>query len=174
MSALALALIMQLAQKPECSHPGLAPQFWPAVIPGESSNDPFAVGDDDAHASHHPASTEEAAALVRSLWAAGHSVGVGLSQLTARSEAQFVRRFRITLEQAFDACTNMRVGATHYVNGALQIYNSGRPNGAPSYAARIEARLTATLHPEPIKHRDPVASTIFARPSAGRELVASQ
>lgn len=164
MAVMALALILQLSQKPECSHPGMAPQFWPAVIHGESSNDPLAIGDDDAHASYYPANVEEAVHLARTLWARGHSIGIGLSQLTARTEQQFVARFHITLVQAFDACTNMHIGATHYVSGALQIYNSGRANSAPVYAARVEARLSAPPLPIPAQTVPASAPAVRAYP----------
>jgi hypothetical protein len=176
MPVLTWAFLMHLATNPSCTFPGMVPPFWPAVVHQEARQgigyNPFALHDDTADRSYYPDTADEAEMIARRLMATGHSVGVGLSQLTARNEAQFQYRFGLTIQQALDACTNMNVGAHWYVRGALQIYNSGRPNGAPLYAARVEARLNATPLPaEPERHPDPPKASIFARPTDSRELI---
>ncbi len=137
MSALTWAVIMNLAANPACSWPGMVPEFWPAVVRGEGGHDPLALHDDDTNRAYHPSSPDEAVWITSSLMAQGHSVGVGLSQLTARSPSAFLAKFKITLRQAMEPCTNMQVGASHYVIGSLSVYNSGHPTRSIPYARRI-------------------------------------
>lgn len=142
MAVLPLALVMQMTATPACSFPGMVPQFWPHVLNVESryggGYSQFALHDDDANQSYYPDTQDAAEALARRLMAQGHSVGVGLSQLTARSEGQFFTKFHLTVRQALDdACTNLRAGARFFVERALSIYNSGSPTGAPRYAVSI-------------------------------------
>lgn len=139
MTALAWPVIMSLASNPACTVPGMVPVFWPAVVRGESSFDPHAIHDDDTGRSYYPATADIAHAITIRLMAAGHSIGIGLSQLTARSETAFQYRFGLMVRAAFDPCRNMKAGAIHYVHGALSIYNSGSPTRSLPYATRILA-----------------------------------
>lgn len=143
MSPLAVAVIATLTQNPDCSFPGMVPQFWPVVIKPESSNDPHAIRDDSVKParSYYPPTTDAAVQIARLLMSMGHNVGVGLSQLTANSEVGFKKKFGIGIEDGFDACKNMRAGAEWFVRGALSTYNSGTPTGAPAYAQRVIADL---------------------------------
>jgi type IV secretion system protein VirB1 len=148
MSALTLALVLQLAAKPDCSVPGMVPEFWPAVVKAESHYDPLALHDDMESRSYYPDSVEKAEAIATQLMAQGHSVGVGLSQLTAKSPTAFFNRFGLTIRDALDPCRNMQTGARFYVRGALSVYNSGTTTKGVGYAGRImgsEAGRTAPL-----------------------------
>ncbi|MFL5252509.1 MAG: transglycosylase SLT domain-containing protein [Rhodopila sp.] len=172
MTALSWAMILQLASAPACSAPGMVPQFWPAVVRKESSYNPYALHDDTASRSYYPDTAAAAESIARQLMAQGHSVGVGLSQLTAQSEPQFERKFGLTLHDALEPCANMRVGARFFVSAALSIYNSGHPTAALNYAASITGSIRPGVDPAP-HHApvDPPASSIFVRPGAGSALI---
>ena len=136
---------------PACTVPGMVPAFWPMVVLPESSRNPWALHDDTAGRAYYPNSAAAAEMIARRLMGAGHSVGVGLSQLTARSEQLFRDRFGLTVREALEPCPNMRAGARHYVLGALSIYNTGHlargiQNG---YAASVLA-LTPSDFPAPM------------------------
>ena len=171
MTAMTWAAILHLATIPACTVPGMVPEFWIAVVHVESRYDPLALHDNTASIAYYQATPDLAEAIATQLMAAGHSVGVGLSQLTAQSEAQFRGRFGLTIRQALDPCANMRGGARHYVAGALSIYNTGNSiagiqNG---YAKNVLARVgqptpvsaSAPPHPPAI---DPPINEVFARP----------
>jgi Transglycosylase SLT domain len=150
MAAMTLAVVMGLAGTPACSVDGMVPSFWPRVVTQESGYDPLALHDDTTSTPYHPATIDEAETIARRLMAVGHSVGVGLSQLTARSEGAFFATFHITVRQALDACPNMHAGAQHYVSRALSIYNSGDPERSLAYAASVQRiRLDQTTAAPP-------------------------
>jgi len=156
MSALPLALIMQLAANPDCTVPGMVKEFWAAVVRKESHYDPLALHDDTASRSYYPNTAEASEALATRLMGQGHSVGIGLSQLTASSPAQFERKFGIKTRAALDPCRNMRVGARFYVAAALSIYNSGTTTKGQTYAADVMADVRAVeAAPEPKQQVDP-------------------
>jgi type IV secretion system protein VirB1 len=157
MAALTLALIAQFSAMPACSAPGMVPEFWPAVVKIESQRDPFALHDDTTHQSYYPASADLAEAIAVRLMSQGHSVGVGLSQLTAASERHFVARFGVTIRQALDPCTNMRVGAQFYVGMALSIYHTGSPVQGAAYAASVVRTLDASRPSPESRHATPLA-----------------
>jgi hypothetical protein len=177
MSIQALAVIMQLTTQPQCSYPGMVPEFWPHVVRAESSYDPLALHDDTANQEYHPATVEDATALTHSLMRRGHSVGVGLSMLTATSEQMFLDKFGLTIEAAFHACANMRAGARHYVRGALSIYNTGDRNKgiANGYVHKVLDQQPPTVPPRSTLpegtitvQEDPVDDTKTTRaPSCG-------
>ena len=83
MTALSIAFVMQLAAKPACTVPGMVKEFWPAVVRKESHDDPLALRDDAESHFYYPKNVEAPKELAPRLMLAGHSVGVGLSQLTA-------------------------------------------------------------------------------------------
>ena len=139
MTALTVALIAQLAATPACSVPGMVATFWPSVVRKESHYDPLALHDDTVSRSYYPETAEASEALATRLMLAGHSIGVGLSQLTATSPALFQHKFGISIREALDPCLNMKVGARFYVAGALSIYNSGNATSGLAYAAAVMA-----------------------------------
>jgi type IV secretion system protein VirB1 len=141
MSALTLAMIAQLAATPACSVPGMVPAFWPAVVRQESGYDPLALHDDTTSRAHYPASADAAEALAIRLMAQGHSVGVGLSQLTASSPKAFFDTFGLTIREALDPCRNMKSGAGFYVERALRIYHTGSPDKGRAYAETVVGQI---------------------------------
>lgn len=141
MSALSLALVLQLSANPVCTVPGMVPEFWPGVVKVESHYDPLALHDDTENRSYYPDNVDAAEAIARRLMAQGHPVGVGLSQLTATSSTEFFNRFGLTIRNALDACRNMQTGARFYVRGALSVYNTGTTTKGAGYAERIMATV---------------------------------
>lgn len=139
----ASALAALIAANPTCTVPGMVPDFWLAVVKVESHYDPNAIRDDTANMSFYPTNTDSAVELTTLLMRQGHSVGVGLSQLTATSEQQFQAKFGLTVRQALDPCVNMRAGALFYVSGALSTYNGGSPTASPGYARSVQAAVEA-------------------------------
>lgn len=136
-SITAAALVAQLAGNPACSHPGMALEFWPKVVRVESRYHPFALHDDTENRSFYPEKIEVAEAMALTRMRAGHSVGVGLSQLTSSSPDGFYRKFGMTVREALDACRNMAAGAEHYVMGALSVYNTGSRTAGMAYAQKV-------------------------------------
>jgi type IV secretion system protein VirB1 len=165
MTALAFAAAIALAQS--CTVPDVPAENVLAVARQESGLMPWALHDDDARQGFRPTSAEQAISLAKRLMAQGHSVGVGLMQLTARSEAAFRTKFGVTVEDALnDPCQNIHAGAALLAANyhaaasasrkaalaALQTYNSGSPTGAPDYAAavvRIAARMPSLAPAQP-------------------------
>lgn len=141
MSALSLAVILQLAGDPQCSAPGLQPHLLTALVQQESGGDPLVLGDDVRHLPIHPATAEDAERIVLQRWQSGMSTGLGLTQLTASSEREFSQKFGIPVRAAFDPCVNLRVGSMHLLRAALSTYNSGNPTGAPGYVRQVLARV---------------------------------
>ena len=152
MSALSAVVIASLSD-PRCIAP-VPPEYvrpfaaaYKAIVEQESGGDALALHDDDVGRSYHPPTIEEAERIAKSLLAQGRSVGIGLGQLTARSEEAFERKFGITVHEALaNPCANMRAGSELYAQGipAIATYNCGKPWCASDYVKRVLARLGAT------------------------------
>lgn len=170
MSALSFTVVLALASQPSCTVPGMVPDFWPMVVRQESHYDPNALHDDTTGQSYYPADADAAEALATRLMTAGHSVGVGLSQLTASSQPEFWAKFRLTIHAALNPCANMHAGAAHYVSRSLAIFNSGRPDSPPGvrYATAVQAvrvvNDAATATASPCPEPDPAGWHVMAMP----------
>ncbi len=79
-----------------------------AVVRVESGGDQLALHDNTSRRSFAPDGPEEAAAWANQLIALGHSVDVGLSQINSAN----LPGLRLSVEAAFEPCTNLRAGAT--------------------------------------------------------------
>lgn len=117
-----------------------------AIAERESGFNPRAIRDERTGESLFPPTRDEAVRIATERDAAGRLLGLGWFQITGRPNW---RRHGLTITSAFDPCTNMRAGAAHYAADwdraavALQFYNSGRPDGAPGYAAAVMRRVAA-------------------------------
>jgi type IV secretion system protein VirB1 len=78
------------------------------VVHVESAGRPFAIGVVGARLSRQPRDLDEALAAVRLLKARGYDFSVGLAQVNRYNLAHHGIR---SYEEAFDVCTNLRVGA---------------------------------------------------------------
>lgn len=169
----AMALFACLAQDPRCLPPDYQrhlPELT-AIAAQESGFVPFAVRDETAGESLFFRTWSEAVALSVARDAVGHRLGLGWFQLTHRANW---RRYGLTIAAALDPCENMRAGAAHWVQAlrqaALQLYNSGRTDGAPGYAAQVIRRLARPVpsRPHPAARPITVLTHVPLLPDLGR------
>jgi type IV secretion system protein VirB1 len=78
-----------------------------AIIRVESGGNPHALHDNTSGRTYHPISAFRAAEVARALVAAGHSVDLGLGQINSMN----LRGLGLSVDEMFDPCTNIRVGA---------------------------------------------------------------
>lgn len=148
-----------LALAQECA-PTVAPQTMAAVVNVESGYKPFAIGVVGGRLARQPANKEEAVATAIALADAGWNFSVGAAQVNRHN----LPKYNISYAQAFDACTNLRVGskileecyvraakgprdAQAALQAAISCYYSGnftrgfRPDeaGKPSYVQKVLA-----------------------------------
>jgi len=95
---------MDLAQ--QCA-PTVSPQTMAAIVHVESSYNPFAIGVVGGHLVRQPANLEEAIATVKALDAGGWNFSLGVAQVNKYN----LPLYKVGYEQAFDACTNLRIGS---------------------------------------------------------------
>lgn len=150
-SALAVAAVINA-----CA-PGIDSNLAASLIKQESNFNPYAIGLDGKDVlTQQPHSFEEAVTTAQSLMRQGKTFSVGLAQIHISN----VTRNRMTWEQAFDPCINLRTGqgilrqfyttalrsgyqANDAVFAALRGYNSGNVHAAVSnrYASSILQRV---------------------------------
>lgn len=87
--------------------PNVAPTTIEAVVRVESHGDPLALYiNGDGIGAIHVTSIDAAVALVHQAVAAGYTVDIGLMGLNTRT----LQQFHVSIEYAFDPCTNLRTG----------------------------------------------------------------
>ncbi|RYZ91441.1 MAG: lytic transglycosylase domain-containing protein [Proteobacteria bacterium] len=96
--------LMLLAQN--CA-PGVAPQTMTALVRVESENNPYAIGVVGGRLARQPVNLDEAMATAKMLETDGWNFSLGLAQVNRHN----LPSYEITYEQAFDPCTNLRVGS---------------------------------------------------------------
>lgn len=156
---LELALALQLQLVSQCS-PNVAPATMAALVHVESSNNPYAIGVVGGALKRQPTSKAEAIAAAQDLERQGKNFSMGLAQINRHN----LPRYGLKYEDAFDACTNLRVGGEILgecyaralpkhgekqaaLRAALSCYYSGnfvrgfRPDkpGDPSYVEKVVA-----------------------------------
>jgi type IV secretion system protein VirB1 len=87
--------------------PTVAPQTMAAVVNVESGYNPYAIGVVGGRLARQPGSLEEALATAKQLSSDGWNFSVGIAQVNRYN----LPRYEITYEQAFDPCTNLRIGS---------------------------------------------------------------
>ena len=130
------------------------------IINVESSNNPYAIGVVNAHLQRQPQNLAEAKVTAQHLERAGYNYSVGVAQVNRSN----FNRFNLTLDNAFDTCTNLKAGgqilaeciksavAQGYqqeaTNKALSCYYSGHLNSkvGMQYADKVIAKLTLASH----------------------------
>lgn len=122
-----------LAQLSQACAPQIATEAMLPLIQVESGGDPLRI-----NVNHGPRvwarSAPQAAALVRRFVAAGYSVDVGLAQINSRNFAHL----GLTIETAFDPCTNLRASA--------QVLQEGYAHATLSYAGMAAIAATYSLY----------------------------
>lgn len=141
--------VTQLAQ--QCA-PFVAPTTMAAIVHVESGGNPLAMWNNTTNQRVLPNSLAQAQAYLARAMAAGQQVDVGIAQV----DTENFPAYGMNINNVFDACTNLRVGAkileaayrqavAHFGPGqtalfhAFEAYNSGRLWGDSSYANKILA-----------------------------------
>jgi len=88
--------------------PQVDPRTAVALVDVESSFHPHAIGVVGGQLERQPRNRSEALATARALQADGWNFSVGLAQINAHN----LPRLALSLEQAFDPCTNLRAMQT--------------------------------------------------------------
>jgi type IV secretion system protein VirB1 len=152
----------------ECAK-GVPAEIMAAIASVESGFNPYAIrmnssARGSAGLSRQPTTKQEAVAKANALSLAGHDLDLGLMGLPAASFAAY----GITIEQAFDACTSLRVASTrlkmltkaaemrglprakadqdalaaYFGNGDAEL---GREAGYPTHIMRVRLALAGRL-----------------------------
>ena len=87
--------------------PTVAPETMAAVISVESSYNPYAIGVVGGRLARQPKNHKEAVATAQDLEKNGWNFSLGIAQVNRHN----LKNYQITYDQAFDACTNLRVGS---------------------------------------------------------------
>jgi type IV secretion system protein VirB1 len=121
------------------------------VIAVESAGHAFAIHDNTNRKTYDATSSRAAASVATILLRAGHRIDLGLMQINYDA---WLKPTRFSIEQAFEPCTNIRLGTTilsaNYASAlgrsgtsrealyrALSQYNSGSDSGSWDYAERV-------------------------------------
>ena len=103
------AAILTLAQ--QCA-PNVNPHTMETLIAVESSGNPYAIGVVGTSLAEQPQSLDEALEISRFLLDQGANISVGLGQINKNN----FEGLGITLEEAFDPCTNLKASSTILTN----------------------------------------------------------
>lgn len=153
-----------IALAQQCA-PTVAPQTMAAVASVESGYNPYAIGVVGGRLERQPGNSAEAVATARQLEADGWNFSLGIAQVNRHN----LPKYQIDYAQAFDACTNVRIGskileecyvralkvtpeAQAALHAALSCYYSGnftrgfKPDvaGKPSYVQKVLASAGVT------------------------------
>jgi type IV secretion system protein VirB1 len=121
------------------------------VIAVESAGHAYAIHDNTNGKTYEAGSSRGAASVATILLRAGHRIDLGLMQI---SYDAWLKPTRFSIEQAFNPCTNIRLGTTilsaNYASAlhrsgtsrealyrALSQYNSGSDSASWDYAERV-------------------------------------
>jgi len=164
-----LVLVEFLALARQCA-PSVEPKTMAAITRVESGYNPYAIGVVGGHLERQPKNREEAVATAKALAAGGWNFSLGLTQVNRYN----LPRFKISYNQAFDACTNLRVGSKiledcytsasetrssqEALQAALSCYYSGNftrgfkpgPGGSPSYVQKVLASADTATNAIPV------------------------
>lgn len=99
-SASLAALLAQCA-------PQVSPDTMTAIVMTESKGNPWAIGVNGAGAVKQPSSKAEAIRVARDLILRGKNIDMGLGQINSAN----LSWLKLSVEQVFDPCTNLRAGA---------------------------------------------------------------
>lgn len=87
--------------------PYTAPQTMAAIVRTESSFNPYAIGVVGGRLQRQPRALDEAVATATALHQAGWNFSVGLAQVNKHN----LPKYKLSYEQAFDPCANLRAGS---------------------------------------------------------------
>lgn len=128
--------------------PAVSPATTQAIIQVESGGNPLAIGDNTARRSFSPKTKAEAIELAARLISQGHNIDLGLMQVNSCH----IKAMKLTLEELFDPCGNVRIGTTILADfyrqhktadpvqslfRALSAYNTGQAWKGTGYINKI-------------------------------------
>lgn len=171
----------------ECA-PTVAPQTMAAVVNVESSYNPYAIGVVGGRLARQPKNREEAVATAQQLETDGWNFSLGIAQVNRYN----LPKYQITYEQAFDACSSLRVGSKILedcfvraskrtsdpqaaLHAAFSCYYSGNftrgftpdVTGKPSYVQKVLA--SAGVQPRAISVVPSIQTSTGPKPQLGKE-----
>lgn len=115
----------------ECA-PWVAPQTMAAIVKTESQFRPYAIGvNAKGKLVRQPKSKAEAISTANWLIANGYNIDLGLGQLNSNN----LRKYNLTVEEAFEPCKNLTVAATILKENFQSASYSGTPQMTALYAA---------------------------------------
>jgi type IV secretion system protein VirB1 len=139
---------MDFAAMAELCAPGIGTETLRRIASVESSFNPYAIGVVGGRLERQPKNAPEALATVSMLESQGYDYSLGVIQVNQKNFA----RYGLTPEQAFDPCSNLRVGGLifkdclkraggtdHSLGDALSCYYSG--NFTTGYRLGYVARV---------------------------------
>ena len=129
------------------------------VIAVESDGHPYAIHDNGTGKTYQPGTAGGAVRVAEILLKAGHRIDVGLMQI---NYSVWLKPTRFALHEAFEPCTNIRLGTTilsaNYAHAltqsrttgeammkALSAYNSGSEVAAWAYALQVLSAAPARV-----------------------------
>lgn len=141
--------LMMLAQ--ECA-PTVSPHTMAAVVSVESRQNPFAIGVVGGRLARQPASKAEAVATAHALAAGGWNFSLGIAQVNQAN----LPAYKLTYEQAFDACENMRVGSKIledcYVRALKRTPDQPQTALQASFSCYYSGNFTRGFKPDKLGH----------------------
>ena len=130
----------------------VAPQTMLSIIKTESANNPLIINDNTSKTSYVPKTKNEAILLAYMLIKKGHNPDFGLTQINLAN----AKRFHLTLNNLFEPCENIKIGARILTNNfvttsksnaneqvallkAISMYNTGNAHKGfrNGYVAKI-------------------------------------
>ena len=180
-----------IALAQQCA-PTVAPQTMAAIVNVESSYNPYAIGVVKGRLERQPNNKQEAVATAKALAAAGWNFSMGVAQVNRYN----LPKYHITIEQAFEPCTNLWAGskileecflraddnkrsAQQALKAAISCYYSGnftrgfKPDvkGKPSYVEKVLASADKPIKVIPIV---PAIQTTTSKVQSKREPQATE
>lgn len=129
---LELAAVLQVAS--ECA-PSVAPKTIAAIVTVESGLNPYAIGvNTGTPVEKQPTTERQAVAMAKALLARGANIDLGLAQINSKN----LHWLRLSVEEAFDPCSNLRAAATVLETG----FRSSKGKGSDGQAA-LQMALSA-------------------------------
>lgn len=128
--------------------PAVSPETTQAIIQVESGGNPLVIGDNTLKKSFSPKTKLDAMELASRLLAQGHNIDMGLMQVNSCH----IKAMKLTLEELFDPCHNIRIGTTILAEfyrqhksadpaqslfRALSAYNTGQAWKGAGYVNKI-------------------------------------
>jgi type IV secretion system protein VirB1 len=121
--------VIALAQ--QCA-PQIHPDTMERLVRTESDFNPFAIGVVRATLHRQPQSLDEAISTTQWLEQHGYQYSVGLAQIFKGN----FKKYDLTVQSAFDVCTNLRTSAAILSDCYLRSRNSQKSNNTPQIALR--------------------------------------